>query len=532
MLPGQKYTPEDIVQIAWRRKWLILLPFVVVSLGTAAVAAKLPARYRAETLILVVPQQVPEAYVRTTVGSNQRERDLQGRLDPVRQQILSRSRLERIITDLNLYPQARAAGAMEDVVERMRADIGVEIPPRGGESFRITFTYSQPVPARDVANRLAREFIDASNQDRTSFAESTTSFLGSQLEDARRRLEEVEKQLADYKLRHAGELPTERDANLQVIASTQMQLQQLAESVNRDRDRRYLIERTVAELSAEAAAPVTVAAPAQAAPADATGVTGQTATEQLAAARATLRALQLRFKPTHPDVQRMQRIIADLEVKAQQEALQKPVSGEATPVPTSAAEVQRQNRIRDLRLEIEGIDKVIATKQDEDRALRAKVAEYQRRVEATPARESELTGLLRDYATVQEHYASLRGKQEDSKIAENLERRQVGERFRTIDPARTPEKPISPNRPMIDLLGAFVGLGLGLGLAAVLEYQDKSFRNEDEVVRVMALPVVAVVPVMRLHPEARRPRLRAIVISVVSAAALIGCAVAVWLLAS
>ncbi|MBP1637189.1 MAG: ptk, partial [Acidobacteria bacterium] len=72
MLPGQKYTPEDIVQIAWRRKWLILLPFVVVSLGTAAVAAKLPARYRAETLILVVPQQVPEAYVRTTVGSNQR----------------------------------------------------------------------------------------------------------------------------------------------------------------------------------------------------------------------------------------------------------------------------------------------------------------------------------------------------------------------------------------------------------------------------------------------------------------------------
>jgi len=253
MLPGKKYTPEDVVLIAWRRKWLIVVPFVLVTLGTAVVAARLPERFRAETLILVVPQRVPDAFVRSTVATpGERENNLRDRLEPVRQQVLSRSRLERLIVDLNLYPAERAVGLMEDVVAKMRADIVVDVPPRGGDSFRITFTYGDRVLARDVVNHLAAAFIDASSQDRTSFAESTTTFLGTQLEDARRRLEEVEKRLADYKMRHAGELPTERDTNLQIIVSTQMQLQQVAESINRDRDRRYLAERTLAELTAEA----------------------------------------------------------------------------------------------------------------------------------------------------------------------------------------------------------------------------------------------------------------------------------------
>ncbi len=71
---------------------------------------------------------------------------------------------------------------------------------------------------------------------------------------------------------------------------------------------------------------------------------------------------------------------------------------------------------------------------------------------------------------------------------------QIGEQFRTLDPARLPERPISPNRPLINLIGAFAGLALGVGLVALLEYRDNSFRTDDEVVSVLALPVVAVIP--------------------------------------
>ena len=87
MLPGKKYTPEEVLQIVWHRKWLILVPFVVASVCTALVAQRLPKRYRSETVILVVPQRVPESYVRSTVTTR-----IEDRLSSIREQILSRSR--------------------------------------------------------------------------------------------------------------------------------------------------------------------------------------------------------------------------------------------------------------------------------------------------------------------------------------------------------------------------------------------------------------------------------------------------------
>jgi polysaccharide chain length determinant protein (PEP-CTERM system associated) len=513
VLPGRRYTPEDILRVAWRRKWLILGPLVTVSIATALVAWQLPNRYRSSTTIVVVPQRVPDAYVRSTVSTpNEREVSFRDRIETLKGPILSRTRLERLILDLNLYPNERQTWLMEDVVQKMRGDISVLTMLRG-DSFEVSFTYEDPRLTLDVVNKLAAAFVDESNQDRSLFAESTTTFLESQLDEARRNLELIENKVADYRRRHSGELPTEREANLQVLSSTQLQVQSTTESINRDRDRRFLLERTLAELSVEGALTAPVAL-APTSPTGASGVTGQTAAEQLQAARGQLREFGLRFTQDHPDVKRMVRMIADLELKAEQEAKQKPRSPDAEPArPASLQEQQRQTRMRDLRLEIEGLDRVIATKLQEEKDLRAKIAEYQRRVEATPARETELTSLLRDYSTVQLHYGSLLGKQGDSKIAAALERRQIGEQFRPIDQALLPDRPASPNRPLIDLAGAIAGLAIGLGMVAFLDYRDNSFRTDEEVVRVLALPVVAMIPVMLSRSERRVQRRRMVLVA-------------------
>ncbi len=123
MLPGKKYKPEDILQILRKRIWLVLVPFAVVSAATAVVARKLPDRYRSDTLILVVPQRVPEAYVKSTVTTR-----IEDRLQSISQQILSRTRLERVIQDFNLYAEERKTGIMEDIVDRMRTqEIKVDV---------------------------------------------------------------------------------------------------------------------------------------------------------------------------------------------------------------------------------------------------------------------------------------------------------------------------------------------------------------------------------------------------------------------
>ena len=133
MLPGKTYTPEDFLAIAWRRKWIIVIPWFCLSVATIVSSHYLPDQYRSETLILVVPQQVPQDYVRSTITTR-----IEDRLNSINQQILSRTRLERIITEFNLYQNERRNGIMEDVVQRMRArDIGVETLK--GDAFRVSY---------------------------------------------------------------------------------------------------------------------------------------------------------------------------------------------------------------------------------------------------------------------------------------------------------------------------------------------------------------------------------------------------------
>jgi hypothetical protein len=120
-----------------------------------------------------------------------------------------------------------------------------------------------------------------------------------------------------------------------------------------------------------------------------------------------------------------------------------------------------------------------------------------------PTRESELIELTRDYGILQSQYGSLLTKREDAKITANLERRQIGEQFKLLDSARRPERPFSPNRQAINLGGVFGGLAVGVALIALLEYRDASFKTDDDITRVLALPVLAVVPVMQSTVEKR-----------------------------
>ena len=124
------------------------------------------------------------------------------------------------------------------------------------------------------------------------------------------------------------------------------------------------------------------------------------------------------------------------------------------------------------------------------------LGEYQKRIEAAPKRVSELTELTRDYETFQKSYQSLLAKKEDSNVSANLERRQIGEQFKILDPARMPERPASPNRPMLQALGVAAGIGLGLALAALIEYLDKRLKSEADVKAALNLMVLATVPIL------------------------------------
>lgn len=511
MIPGRIYKPEDFLRMAWRWKWLIVLPLVLVAPGTVMVTKYLPDRYRSETLILIVPQRVPEAYVRSTVTTR-----LEDRLQSISQQILSRTRLERVIQDFNLYAEERRNLIMEDVIEGMRSDINVEIVK--GDAFRVSYISNDPRSAMKVTERLASLFIEENLRDREVLAEGTNQFLSTQLEDARKRLIEHEKKLEAYRRRFSGELPSQVEPNLQVIQNTQMQVQAIVESISQDRDRRLLLERSLAE----ATSPDSMAAPAAAVspePGIAPPAVGSIQ-QQLEGATQVLKALETRLKPEHPDVVRMKRLVADLQKKVEAEALTAPLSDTATQA--DPVDPTQRRKVQGLRAELEKIDRQIAQKEEEEKRLRGVTGAYQGRVEASLTRESELSELMRDYETLQKTYTSLLGKKEESQMAANLERRQIGEQFKMLDPARLPERPFSPNRPLIAGMGVGAGLGIGLLLAALLEYRDTSLKTDEDVLAALGLPVLAVVPVMRTEAERQRQwRRRLWVLSVGTAATVL-----------
>jgi polysaccharide chain length determinant protein (PEP-CTERM system associated) len=524
MLPGKKYRPEDYLDILWRRKWLAIIPFVVISIGTAIWVHYLPNRYRSDARILIVPQQVPEDFVQPTVTTS-----LDARLQAISQQILSRTRLERIIQELNLYQEERETMIMEDVIELMRRDTSIQIPRVRGRnaepgSFTVGFVASNARTALQVTERLASQFITESLQDRTIQADQTSQFLETQLEEARRKLAEHEQKFAQFRQRYAGELPTQVQSNLTVMSSTQGQLQAIIESINRDRDRQLVLDKIIADMTSMA-----TVAPERPSPSREGQAVPPTAAAQLQAAQAGLRELQLRLKPEHPDVMRAQRVVRELAAKAAVEELNSPVGvGGATPA-RSTLSASDQKRLSELQAERESLDRRIASNQAEEARLQNVLSSYRAKVEAAPNREAESTELMRDYETLDEQYRTLLGRSQQSRIAADLERRQIGEQFRLIDPARLPERPISPDRPRLNMLGSMMGLALGLALIGLVEYRNTTFRTEEDFELSLALPVLAVIPAMLSRPELKRARKRRLMAVGASLAAVtVVVAVVVW----
>jgi polysaccharide chain length determinant protein (PEP-CTERM system associated) len=519
VLPGRTFTPEEIVRILVRRGWVIVLLFAVGLAAAPWLSVLAPELYRSETMIMVIPQRVPDQYVKSTVTAT-----VEDRLPSISTQILSRSRLERTITDFDLYVNQRAQGIMEDVVQRMRADITVSI--EGQDSFRVSYVSSDPKTAQQVTARLASLYIEENLRDRENLAEETNLFLESQLNEAKDRLVEHEQRLEVYRRRYSGQLPSQLTSNLQAIQNAQLQLQSVSESINRARERRLLMERQIADAEAFSALvtppPPVVATPPEQIP---------TTARQLEAVQQQLQIARLRYTSDHPSVRALERTIRDLQAKVDEEAKLPQPEKEQPPAPAELAELARQKRIKDLQAELDIIDRQLATSQTEETRLKQVMADYQSKVEVVPTRESELVELTRDYTTLQAAYASLLTKREDSKIAANLERRQIGEQFRILDPASLPERPYN-ELPRLGIMasGAVAGLVAGLLLVGFREYRDLTLRQEADVVRVLSLPVLALVPEIRSGRERRSQRFRILAANLTAVVALLGAVglVAAW----
>jgi uncharacterized protein involved in exopolysaccharide biosynthesis len=257
--------------------------------------------------------------------------------------------------------------------------------------------------------------------------------------------------------------------------------------------------------------------------------------QQLVAQRQLLAQLEVRLQPQHPDIGRTKRAIQDLE--QQVEKLEASAAAEAPGDPIAAPALKvtveqqaRRSRLQEMGATIESLERQIQFKEELERQQRSTLAEYQHRIDEIPGVETEWVALMRDYDTMQAAYRELLTKSEHSKVAVDLEKRQIGEQFRVLDPARAPVRPAEFNRVQVNAMGAAIGLVIGIALGALLEYRDTSFRTGQDVLEVLKLPVVALVPYVMTAPDRQRTRRRLLFTSIAAAVFAVAGGYGIWAL--
>ena len=514
--PGKPFNIHDYKEIFLRRVWFFIIPFVVIIAGTGIYAYWVPKEYQATTLILVTPQKVPEDFVKATVTSK-----IEDRLQSIGQEIMSRTRLEQVINEFNLFQKEAKSLSREEIVEVMKKNIQVQIKGKEGRGeyqgyFTISYIGKDPRIVTMVTNKLASLFIEENLKMREQQAQGTSEFLSIEMNATRARLEEQEKALTEFKRKFMGELPEQRDANLRVLDQLQLQSQRINDSLKGAQDRRVIIQKQLSDF--ELLASSTNQAQSSGEELFIGGPSSSPTTKaknpyeaQLEQMKNYLVELQAKYTNKHPDISITRKKIADLEAKkaefdsaakaeAEKEEKDKTVTkgGLPTKTPPGKREIKIDPRLAPRYKEIENqliaVDMEIERSKQEDAKVRTQIAQYRERIENTPAREQGMTLLTRDYNNTRESYASLLKKSQDAQQAENLERRQKGEQFKIIDPARIPEKPYKPDIPKILLIGLVLGLGGGVAAAFFREQMDRSFRDAEDLHVTFGFKVLANIP--------------------------------------
>jgi len=338
-------------------------------------------------------------------------------------------------------------------------------------------------------------------------AEGTSEFIENQLQQAKKTLDDLEVKVSQYKLQHNGELPQQEASLTSTLARLQLELQGSQDAINRAQQNKLMTENalSVAEISetalaraAEQAASVPVAAGATM-----TGSPqGATPRKNSEALLGDLAALRLRYSDDHPEVKRLRAEIARvqaIEVKEKEagkkEGLppepQKKNGNSATPDANKQLSVvvrpeaipsliREHERVASIKTQLALAERELQIHNEERQRILRSIASYQARLDRLPIREQEMASVTRDYEIAKANYRSLLDKKLSAGMATEMERRQKAERFTVLDPARVPEKPFKPDRPLLGGLACALGFVLSMAVAAGREFKKGFFLGEWE----------------------------------------------------
>jgi len=548
-------SPSPLLAIRRRRRPLMLVCGAVLLLAALA-AFFWPPRYSSTGVILIEQQELPSDLVRSTVSSYASQR-----VQIISQRVMTTENLLGVIQRYNLYPDLRKRRPREEVIKEMRADTALKmisadvIDPRDGHptkatiAFSISYTSPSAELASKVANELVSLYLQQNIESRQQSSRDAAVFLTGQSARLDKEIKELQAKIADFKEKHADELPelttlneqkrirvedeirdtdaqlrsldqqvTYLDAQLAQISPTAQVYASTGERVQSPADRlKYLrteyararalysenhpdVQRLKREMEGLEAAAIINEDIAKSEASD--------DRRQLEAAQTALASARQRYSPDHPDVVRLERLVSSLQSRppaeasraagasaTPSEALDQPLNASADNPPYIQIQAQRQAAVSQIHS--------LHRKRDE---LQRTLAELEKHLADTPMVERDYTAMMRDLESAQSEYRTERLKQNEAQTAEYLETERKGERFTLIEPPFVPERPSSPNRPLIMIFGLMFALSAGFGTVALLESTDPSVRGPHDLHALLSASPLATIPIMLTSADRVRRR--------------------------
>ena len=461
----------DPLAVARRRLWSLALPLVAGAVVGVLLVVLLPREYVAAATIVVTTPSVSADLAKTQSDPSERAR-------AISQELLSLPVIAQVAKEEGLL----TGTGDEDVIAGIRARTTVSLPLKAlvSRSDPDTFVVSYAGPTADeaqrVTNRLLKVFIERDGSNRRTRAKDTAAFLGEQLRDSERRMDEVEARLRRLKESITGLLPDQALANLQAMSDIRQRSDNNAEALRDERDRLAAVEQQLEAARREVAAD--------------TRTPGEIAAdERVGKLEQELAQAQRNYTAKHPEIQRLEAQLATARIdQAQAKASaatagRTPQKADQTVAQLTGDRDRLRARIRELQA-IEG-------------RLPQELATYQSRVNQAPIVEQQLQPLEQAYELEKAQHQRLAERYQAAVISENLETRRAGSQFAVLYPASKPATPTRPNVPRVFAFSVIAGAVLGGALALTREYLDKTVHDARTLQHEFDQVVLAEVPHLR-----------------------------------
>ncbi len=518
----------DIINAIRRRRTAIVVIVAAIFLICVLIAVLLPSVYRSTATILIEEQDIPQDMVRASVTSFAVQR-----IQTISQRVMTRSNLTDVINKYNLYTRYKRIETTDEIIERMRKDIKLDtidadvVDPRTGApskatiAFKLSYDGAAPEQTQKVASDLTNLFLKENLENSAQHADDTYSFMKGAADKLETQIAAYEKKLAAFKEKNAANLPELTQLNMQLMDRTETELDDIANQLSEAQGRKFYLEAQLAQISpsgptvsssgqlipdpvsrlkalrSDYARDLSIYSPIhpdvirekreiaaleqQLGSAD---MGGQQA-KQLEDLRAKLATDREKYSENHPDIIKLKREIAALESKLPTDA--HPEKAVAARMPDNPAYLTLQAQLQSAEADI----KSLVTKREQ---LKAKIADYAARMTEAPQIEREYASMVRDRDNAVLQFRDIKAKELEAGVSKQMEKESKGERFSLIDPPEFPEKPVSPNRLAILILGFIVSLGSGIGFAILKDSMDNSINNRKGIVALMGVNPLGIIP--------------------------------------